>query len=242
MCKAVFLGCPLFVFIFFVLFPVSVEAEEVVLAYDEYPPLNYTEDGKAQGEIIDLVREAGQRLGVKTIFIKQPFARALQEVEFRGVDGILGVVKTKERQKFLYYPSTGHTQDGPALFAHMQSGMKVTSLEDTRGLVVGVIRGYRYGEGVLESLGGEIRYVKDGGTLYKMIAEHRFDLGLGYQLSAEYFLNKIPGGDQVKPVVKLPTLSLHLVFSKKLGPRGLELAESFSQEINQIKRERKQAQ
>lgn len=235
MCKTVFSGCSLLVFILLV---VPVKAEEVFLAYDEYPPLNYTENGKARGEVIDLVREAGQRLGVETIFIKRPFVRAIKEVEFRGVDGILGVVKTKERQKYLYYPSTGHTLDGPALFAHMQSGVKVNSLEDTRGLVVGVMRGYQYGEGVLESLAGEIRPVKDGDTLYKMIAERRFDLGLGYRLSGEYYLKRLPGGDQVKPVLLLPTLSLYLAFSKKLGPRGLELAESFSEEIDRIKKER----
>nr|WP_321255864.1 transporter substrate-binding domain-containing protein [uncultured Pseudodesulfovibrio sp.] len=235
MYKCVFFGCSLLVLI---LYALPAKAEEVVLAYDEYPPLNYTENGKACGEVIDLIREAGQRLGVGTIFIKRPFVRAIQEVEFRGVDGILGVVKTKERQKYLYYPSTGHTQDGPTLFAYMQSGVRVDSLEDTQGLVVGVIRGYQYGEGVLESLTGEIRPVKDGGTLYKMIAERRFDVGLGYGLSGEYYLKKIPGGDQVKPVLMLPPLSLYLAFSKKLGPRGLELAESFSEEIDRIKKER----
>ncbi|WP_281761314.1 substrate-binding periplasmic protein [Pseudodesulfovibrio nedwellii] len=235
MYKCVFFGCSLLILM---LCALPAKAEEVVLAYDEYPPLNYTENGKACGEVIDLIREAGQRLGVGTIFIKRPFVRAIQEVEFRGIDGILGVVKTKERQKYLYYPSTGHTQDGPTLFAHTQSGVKVDSLEDTHGLTVGVIRGYQYGDRVLESLTGEIRPVKDGGTLYKMIAERRFDVGLGYSLSGEYYLKKIPGGDQVKPVLMLPALSLYLAFSKKLGSRGLELAESFSEEIDRIKKER----
>nr|WP_321512758.1 transporter substrate-binding domain-containing protein [uncultured Pseudodesulfovibrio sp.] len=240
--KVVSFQCILCVFITLFLFPVLAGAEQVILAYDEYPPLNYTENGKAQGLMVDWVREAGKRLGVKTVFIARPFIRAMEESKFRGVDGILTVVKTKERQEYLYFPSISYAFDGPVLFAHSQSGVTVNSLEDTRGLVVGVIRGYSYGGDVLEMLTGELRVVKDGDTLYKMIAERRFDLGLGYKQTGAFYLNKIKDGDQVEAVLALPEVSLHLAFSKKLGPHGQELTENFAREIEQIMNERKQIQ
>ncbi|NDV19377.1 transporter substrate-binding domain-containing protein [Pseudodesulfovibrio sp. JC047] len=213
-------------------------AEDVVVAYDEYPPLNYTENGEARGDVIDRVREAGRRLGVTPIFVKQPFVRAIQEVAFRGVDGILSVVKTEEREKYLHYPTLAHFFDGPALFAHVNSGVCVSSLAETKGLNIGVIRGYRYGEGVLDSVAGNIHFVKDGETLYKMLVERRFDLGLGYRQLGTYYLDRLPGGKQVKIVLPFPQLPMYFVFAKKLGSRGKELAERFSVEMQRIQEER----
>ncbi len=232
---ACFLGFALF-------FSSPVKAEELVIGYDDFPPLTIKRNGIAQGPLIDLIREACLRMGHTAVFVNRPFARLLMDAEMGRVDAMTSAFWAKDRAKYLYYPSQSPIVDEILVYSRKEANKSYQSLEDLKGSNLGAVRGYFYGEGVLEALEGHVEFVKDSDTLYRMLGEGRFESILSYKLSGGYQLKRLNIEDDVHVSLVFKTLPYYTVFSKKLGQRGQELAESLTQQMVEIMNERQAVQ
>jgi len=224
-----------FIFILSGLLPVYIaQAEELVFAYDNYPPLAYVENGQAQGASIDLVREACELLGHEPVFVMQPFVRGLDSVQFGSVDALIDVYYTPERAKYVYYPKMGKYADSVVVFVNKSVKQKPKSLADLAGHDVGAVRGYYLGKGVKEALGSSLHYVKDSKILYAMLNEGRLDCVIGNYLGGELYLKKLGVFSRFESAFVVEDLEYHLAFSRILGPKGQVLADEFAVAIEQI--------
>lgn len=216
----------------------SAEAEKLRVAYINYPPFNYPSDGEASGIAVDLVREVCARLGLEPVFIQLPFARLLYEMRAGEVDCAANVYWSAERSKYLYYVPFSFIQEEMAVYVKKGSGLQVETVDDLVGHAVGAVRGYHYGEGVLEKLGSDVVFVKDSHTLYKMLTEGRFDVALGNRYGGAAVLNEIGSREKVFIAFSLAREPFYVAFSRKMGDRGKTLARHFAQEMEAIAKER----
>ena len=86
---------------------ISAAEKKMLLVCEEYPPYQYSENGRVVGIHNDIVEEAAKNLGIKVEIILVPWPRALQMVKTGKADGIFSIFKTKEREEYLYFPKWG---------------------------------------------------------------------------------------------------------------------------------------
>lgn len=211
--------------------------EQLRFGYDEFYPLTYTEDGRASGETIDLLREACRRLGHEPVFKRMTFARLLESTKTGMVDAMASAFRTRERTEYLYFSPDGQGVDRVSLYVYMGYAKSLRSLDDITTETVGAVRGYFYGEGVLEALGDNVRYVKDSKTLFKMVAERRFEAVLVNSLNLQHFYRELKLEFRIRKAFEVTSFAFHTAFSKTLGPRGQELATAFGREMQAIRKE-----
>ncbi|MBI9079812.1 MAG: transporter substrate-binding domain-containing protein [Pseudodesulfovibrio sp.] len=209
-------------------------ADEIRFVYEDYAPYAYQENGEAKGFHVDIIRVVCSRIGVTPIFLHRPWARAIEDVRTGVADGIISIFKNSEREKYLYYPDLGLSEEESVVFVK-RDGPEVTTIQDLDGLKVGIIRGYFYGEGVREQLPSKIYEFLDGEMLLRMLGENRISAGLGIRNTGEYMLEKLDYEDQIVVALVLSKRQMYVGFSKEMGERGKRLVEDFNRELKKLK-------
>ena len=125
-----------------------------------------------------------------------PWKRALREVEEGQSDGIGMLVKTPEREVYMLYTVALVTGESLIWSAAGETAARFewTSIEDLRGLRIGITQGYSYGETLDRSFkNGDVIAVSAPTVerLFEMLANGRVNLALandavGYSLAGKF--------------------------------------------------------
>lgn len=121
-------------------------APEVVIALDaQNPPFMYADrDGQAHGVYALLLRTLFARLDVPMRLVCLPWPRALSGLE-RAEHGVGGIYATAERQARYDFSQPLHVET-IKVYARRGALRIFERIEDLRGLRVGVLRGWSYGD------------------------------------------------------------------------------------------------
>lgn len=219
--------------IFTVLISLNCFAEKVVFSTTVYPPYLTNENGKISGLQADVVRAVCKHLGVEPVIKVLPWERALHQVKNGQVDGVFMPVYTKERAEYIHYTSESPTSAINVISAKKGSGIKASSLDDLKGMTVGMIRGYSYGEKFDNFQKINKEPVNANDNLIKKLARGRNKLVASDQGIIKYLGEK--EGFEVETVITLQNKPQFIGFSKAIGKKGIELAERFSKAIKELK-------
>jgi polar amino acid transport system substrate-binding protein len=210
-------------------------AQEVRLAYEQFPPFEYLEDGQARGTNMDQIRNVCAELGLTPVFLQRPWARALEDVRDGLVDGVFSLFRTSAREEFLFYADVPLAHEEVVVFVTRED-LHLASIGDLRGLNVGVIRGYSYGEGIRASLPENTAQFKDGTALLRMLCQGRIDAALTTRFAGEGLLAQLSCDQTARVALTLSRRPLFIAFSRKIGDRGQRLAEAFTRELGSRRR------
>lgn len=110
-----------------------------------------------QGMSVELAKAIVEEADCSVSYQPLTWKRALRQLKYGGLDMMLNVSATKEREKFLHF--IGPLRDETMIIVTSKSLADVTSFEDIKRLPknVGVLRGAFYGE----KFAKEIRYNSD---------------------------------------------------------------------------------
>ena len=140
----------------------SVYGEKITLAYVDFPPYEFQENGKAAGILVTIVETVFKRGNIPLELKFLPFRRAYEYTRKNEIDGLFNFYKTQKRLKFFDY-SEAVIKNPLVLFVRKGSGIRFDSLKDLKGLKVGILRGYTYGTDFDEST----LFVKDAGNSHE---------------------------------------------------------------------------
>jgi len=102
------------------------------------PPQQFLDEkGELQGLNVEMGKDMARRLCLEVVFIRMDFPAmvpALRDGRFDGID--TGMFLTEERSKMMYM--VPHAQQALSVFAPSDSTLKINSLEDLGGHVVGI--------------------------------------------------------------------------------------------------------
>ena len=133
-----------------VFFSFHLHAREVDVLTVDWPPY-YAQELKDNGPLSVITREAFKAAGhtVKITFV--PWKRALEEVRIGSADMVLGAYDTEERRrKFIYTEKIYEVKD--FIVGLEENGVKTyNNLEDLKGYVFGVTRGYIHSKEFMEA-------------------------------------------------------------------------------------------
>jgi polar amino acid transport system substrate-binding protein len=205
-------------------------AGELRLAYEDFPPFEYQQDGEPRGTHVSLIRQVCDRLGLTPVFLNRPFARAMADARSGQVDGIFSLFRNTIREGEFHYADTPLSFEDTVVFV-TRGDLHPASVRDLAGLRVGVIRGYYYGEGVSTQLPPEVDQFKDMESLLRMLGEGRIDAALATRHSGEYIIRQLGYQDRARVVLQLSRRPLFIAFTKARGAQGRHLAEQFSREL-----------
>jgi polar amino acid transport system substrate-binding protein len=146
---------------------------EVRLLSEEFPPINFSQEGVPKGLAVEIVQEIQRRLGQKQNIEFMPWARAFREVKGPGKVALFSMARTPEREKQFKWVGPIVTFYS-SIYAPAKNGMRLRSMEDAkRAQAVLVVRDWFTAE-ELKTLGFQnLLPVTDPVTAIKMLLAKR---------------------------------------------------------------------
>lgn len=110
---------------------------------ENFPPYNFTENGKRTGIDTQIIEAVFTAIGVTPVHRVLPWAEVIAAVDMNLVDVAYQFVGNPER--FEKYHLIGPHRIGETVFmARADSAIRFNTLEDLRGLRIGVVQGFAY--------------------------------------------------------------------------------------------------
>ncbi|MGG5871182.1 substrate-binding periplasmic protein [Pseudomonas peli] len=110
---------------------VSVQAQPLRLYTEEYPPINFSENGKPTGLATEVVQAIMLRTGQNAPINVVPWARGYQQALTRPNTGLFVTMRTREREELFKWVGP-LTRSVASFYALRSSFLSIKSLEEAR--------------------------------------------------------------------------------------------------------------
>lgn len=226
--------------IFFAWVPVpGISAEKVVFVTVEkdIPPNVYQEDAEIVGIYPSIIRQVCERLDIEPEFFRYPWKRCIRYMKTGRADAVFPPIRTEERARFLYFPDEAMTSKKIAVFSLKENRIKVETLADLKGKIVGVNDGYSYGAqfDAYEGLNKDLSQNID--MQVEKLLNNRMDVAVSVESPFMFFAKKRGVKDQIERVYIISEVPSYVAFSKATGEKGRLLSEKFSRVLAELKKE-----
>jgi polar amino acid transport system substrate-binding protein len=210
--------------------------EKLRIVTEPWAPYVYMEDGQARGLDYETAAIIFERLGIEVEWQFLPWKRCLAMLEQGQADGALDIFQNADREGTLLYPGEPLSNVEFVLFYSNAHPHPVQTLNDLRGLTVGVSPGYAYG---LAFLGSPL-FVREAAPSHEAnfgkLLLGRVDLVITDRRVGQHLLDQLKVRDQIS---QSPTVISHepqyLALRKNAGMDLL--VQRFGAELKRFKRE-----
>jgi polar amino acid transport system substrate-binding protein len=211
-------------------------AEKLRIVTEPWAPYVYTENGQPRGLDYETTAIIFQRLGIDVEWDFLPWKRCLAMLEQGQADGALDIFQNAERDDSLLYPSEPLSNVEFVLFYANAHPHPFQTLEDLRGLTVGVSPGYLYSPDFMASPLFTRETAPSHEANFGKLLRGRIDLVITDRRVGQYLLDQLKVRGQIS---QLPTVISHepqyLALRKNVGMDLL--VQRFSAELKRFKRE-----
>ena len=218
--------------------PPARAAGPLTVVYTEWFPYTYTENGTARGFEIEILREVLADMGRTAEFVEFPWKRCLNSLAEGQADALVSMLKTPEREAFTIFPEENISVSRTVFFtAALPAGRAAAydgDLASLRGLRVGVIMGFSYGEAFDHAEFLDKEPAVDVDILINRVVNGRNDLAAENEAVAKASATRLGVRDRLlflEPPIH--TQNLYVGFSRAKG--HARLAEEFSRALATFK-------
>ncbi|MCL9783019.1 transporter substrate-binding domain-containing protein [Vibrio sp. S4M6] len=219
----------------FLSFSISANATVLTAAQDPWPPFVVEKSDLGNGISIDLLTAAMKTQGYEVKFKILPWSRALDEVSKGRVDLLPATWFTQERTDFLVY-SDPYLENELKFIKRAGDPFEYTGMSSLDGKIVGIVRGYGYGDSFLKATNFRKPEAGDLVSNLKKLLAKRIDLTLEDRLVALSVMEKA-GLNQDDFAFTKEALSknpLH-VTSGKANPNSQKYIDAYNKGLAEIK-------
>lgn len=197
------------------LFPTAGRADDdLTLLTEDFPPLNYIQDGKVVGAAVDIVKAIQQKLNDNSPIKSVPWARGYHILNNNAGTMLFAIARSKEREgQFKWVGPIAKKKY--ALFAKAGAGIKLNKLEEAKKYYIGVQLG-GVGMQQLQAMGFERldTATRPERNLVKLLGG-RFDLWYSSYATAYATADLLLIlRDEIEPVLTVRTHPMYLAFNK----------------------------
>jgi polar amino acid transport system substrate-binding protein len=200
------------------LIPTCAFTKDLIFATDPFPPFYYQEAGMVKGLQYELANIIFSKMQTRFRIVFVPWKRALMMAESKMVDGVFGLRKTAERERWISYPEEPLMEVNTVIFKRKGDPFNYTGIPSLKGKIVGVTKGYTYGNEFDESdifLKEEVVNLRH--NFLKLLAG-RIDLVAAYRTVGFHVLKKLDLQDRIEVCpVTIHVTPLYVGFSKTPG-------------------------
>ncbi|MCG7498816.1 transporter substrate-binding domain-containing protein [Vibrio sp. Of7-15] len=203
----------------------------LIAATLEYPPYEYSENGKAKGIAVEIIREVARRTGVKHVqFNFYPWKRAVYSAKVGDSHLLFNAGKNEERQLWGRYSDSVLILQKYVLFKRATSTIEVdNTFDNVSDVAIAIRMGYLYGTGPFRQAVDSEKFAsvtlsKSTQQSVNMLLGDRIDLFIGDYLPVMHYIKKHHLENQIDVIKRkeAPTQNLivltwptYLLFSKK---------------------------
>ena len=113
--------------------------DDLTIITEDYPPLNYVENGELRGPSVDIVRAIKDRLVIGSKIKVYPWARGYKYLETRKNTALFSTTRSKSRENLFKWVGP-ISEKKMGLFAKRDRKIKLKTLEDAKKYLIGVQR------------------------------------------------------------------------------------------------------
>lgn len=238
----------IFTFLLTLLLPLTVLAADPVLkiATSQYPPFEYTANGRVTGSDAELVRRVVRQMGYQPEIELLPWIRAEARVMAGDADLIFSLTRSEKRDRYYYFTAPLNTvQD--VLYKHRNRNLQWQDYDDLTGLRIGLSASYSYApdfmawleEGKALSVTAVSHEHPELSSL-KMLAFGRIDVFICERSVCDYLIRT--HGDEFPELLQLeampgsvgPQRTFHAAISRQ-HPEGRALRDQFDRALAQLR-------
>lgn len=210
--------------------------KDTVIALDSaYPPYMHGSKSKPRGLYANLLKKIFGKMKLSLTLEPKPWKRVMTKAKV-GKWGVGGIYKNSERIKIFDYSEPIY-YERLVLFTRKNSNINFKKLSDLKGKVIGVMRGWSYGEDFDKAKKRKVFRVQEtneGTQSFKLLLKKRVDAVVMDSVSANIILKKEGWLNQVNesthPVAKN---AAYIVFLKTMNQK--ELINKFNSTVQQMK-------
>ncbi|WP_415718263.1 substrate-binding periplasmic protein [Maridesulfovibrio sp.] len=209
-------------------------ARPLNFATDSFPPFYYEEEGKTQGMQYELAQIIFRKMNTKFKITFAPWKRALLMAKSGKVDGVFGLRKTEERQRWMIFPDEPLMNVYTVLFKRADDPFEFNGISSLQGKNIGIIKGYTYGTEFDKSILFSREEVANLSQNFLKLHAGRVDLVAGYRTVGRYMLKKMNLMDRIVECPgKINVSPLYIGFIN--NPENVETCRSFSIHLKKLK-------
>jgi len=204
-------------------FAPSWAAENQLLAVTEtWPPFRIIDrDSELQytGIDIDLLKEISQKLKIKIIIERHPWARCLSMMKSGQGDIITGLAYTKERAQYIRYSQIPYYAVSPTFYLRNGEGKRIKTYEDLYDFTIG----YSLNSSYFDRFDSDTTILKHGAPkeifLIKMLVNKHLDVIIGTDANVDYDIAQLALKEKIEKAYYSPIekTKLYIGISKKSG-------------------------
>ncbi len=190
------------------------------MATEEWPPFRINDPASPsgfRGIDIEMVAALEQRLGVKILIERHPWARALEMMRTGQVDFLTGVARTAEREQFMHYVDVSYGAVRPRFYTQKGKGGEILSYDNLYGKTIG----HSLNSAYFEPFNSDGRLNKQGLStetqLLQVLALNRLDIIIGTDPNLSYDVGRLKLGEAVEPTAYQPDkkTDLYIAISRR---------------------------
>ena len=235
-----------FIFTYLLIIWLPAHADVVPIVSNISKPWSFKQNGEFTGINADIVIQTIRRMGHEPDIVFVPWKRALLEIRQANSLGIVLVMKTMDREKYMHF-SNPISSVANRLFKRKGHSIVWGSDTDLREYSIAAINGYAYNPSFMKLLGTKGAFEKvltisgiarDLRGL-QMLALGRVDLMICASETCEYILNLNKDlARQVEPFPRIIGSPRGLLFGiSKAWPNSLEFLQQFNSALEKLRRE-----
>lgn len=190
---------------------VPAQQPEFQVVTGELAPYTFTENGELSGFVVEIVQDVINRVGFPHDILVEPWKRALVNSHARRIT--FPLIRSADREAD-YTWIAPLASDGSAFVVRAKDPTNYTSMDDFKGLRIGVLLGARTTT-ILEELGfTHIEPVSTTEQNVKKLLAGRIDAWFESELMVQFTLKKMGiGDDQVTIAFRRPKAPMYIVAS-----------------------------
>jgi len=207
-------------------------AQTFTIMTEEYPPYNYTEDGKLTGLSTEVVQAIADRIGHSKEVEVMPWTRAYTLIQKSEGQILFSMTRTEAREELFKWVGPVAANKW-VLFARKGSGIKLASLDEAKK--IGKIGTYKddAAESFLKAEGfSNLDSVLNDEQNVPKLTAGRIDLWIVGELQGIYKAKKKGVADQLEKVLDVKDTQLFIAFSKNTP---VEVIAAWQKALDEMK-------
>jgi polar amino acid transport system substrate-binding protein len=183
-----------------------------------WPPYVHEQEGVAAGIDAELLAEISRRMGRELAIEFLPWDTCVEMVKTGDADGIFSLNRNAEREAFLAYPEEHNFDSASVFFARREASLAFETYADLAGKRIGVIEGYSYAGGLMETPGVILEPASSDVTNLKRLVSGAVDLAVADRLVGLHLARELGIREQLEPLPQeLNSTRTYLAFSRAVG-------------------------
>ncbi len=186
-----------------------------------------------QGYSWDVLRESFHQMGYTIHLSITPWSRAMVYTKTGQTDILFPTSKTLSRQKEFFYSDESINDKNVVIYVRSDNQIEWKGIESLKGLIIGVKRGFTYGDKWKAATDIEKYPVKTILQGFSMLNMKRIDGFIGYELNWDYALKKKHWDTKFRKLTVFDRSGEYLV-ALKTNPKAKQILKAFDMGKNEL--------